>query len=104
MGKFCDKVKRPLKLVVGNALLTYQKFQTVLTDIEAHINSRPITYIGDDISDGMVITPAHLIIGRPLGRLPDFPNRFEKEIKLKRRFLYRQRLLSIFGTDFRRNT
>ena len=100
--KFCDKVKRPLKLVVGKALLTYQELQTVLTDIEAQINSRPITYIGDDISDGMVITPAHLVLGRPLGRLPDFPNRFEKEIKLKKRFLYRQRIADHFWKRFQK--
>ena len=40
---------------------------TVLTDIEAIINSRPLSYVGDDIRDGRIITPALLAIGRDLG-------------------------------------
>ena len=39
---------------------------TVLTDIEAVISSRPLTFIGNDINDGEVITPAHLALGRSL--------------------------------------
>ncbi|KAL9967288.1 hypothetical protein ACROYT_G025485 [Oculina patagonica] len=43
------------------------KMMTVLTDIEALINSQPLTYIGDDIRDGRVVTPGPLLaIGRDL--------------------------------------
>ena len=45
--RFYDKVKKSLK-IVGKALLTLLELQTVLTNIEAEINSRPISYIGDD--------------------------------------------------------
>ena len=33
---------------------------TTLTDIETIINSRPLTYIGDDVQDGLIVTPALL--------------------------------------------
>ena len=49
--KFCDKVKKSLRIVIGKTLSTFLELQTVLTDIEAQINSRPISHIGDDISD-----------------------------------------------------
>ena len=50
----------------------------------------------------MVITPAHLVLGRPLGRLPDFANRIEKEMNLKKRFLYRQRIADHFWKRFQK--
>ena len=57
------------------AFLIYTEMMTVLTDIEAIINSRPLTYVGDDIRDGGVISPALLAIGRDLGSPPDAPPR-----------------------------
>ena len=71
-------VKEPLRKVLGNALLSYIELYTILTDIEAIVNSRPLTYIGDDINDGEPITPAHLAIGRSLKCLPE-PNKSQSE-------------------------
>jgi len=45
----------------------------VLTDIEAIINSHPLTYVGNDIGDGRIITPALLAIGGDLGNPTDVP-------------------------------
>ena len=42
-------VKEPLRKVLGKALLSYQELATVLTRIEAVINSRPLTTVSDDI-------------------------------------------------------
>ena len=64
--RVCRQLKEPLRKVLGRAFLNYTEMLTVLTDIEALINSRPLTYIGDDIRDGRVITPALLAIGRDL--------------------------------------
>ena len=68
---------------------------TVLTDIEAMINSRPLTYIGDDIREGRVITPALSAIGRDLGNTPDDVPKPVK-LKLSDRYLYQQRLQNHF--------
>ena len=55
------------------------------------INSRPLTYIGDDIRDGRTITTALLAIGRDLGSTPDDAPR-TAELKLSDRYRYQQRL------------
>ena len=56
-------VKTPLKKILKKALLTFEELQTVLTEIEATINQRPLCYTSDeDIGD--TITPNHLMFGR----------------------------------------
>ena len=74
---------------------------TVLTDIEAIINSRPLTYIGDDIRDGRIITPALLAIGRDLERLPDNPPK-KADVSLSERYRYQQRLQNHFWSRWLR--
>ena len=91
--RVCRQIKEPLRRVLGKALLTYTEMYTVLTDIEATINSRPLTYIGDDIKDGRIITPALLAVGRDLNQIPNEPNR---EISLADRYSYQQQLKNHF--------
>lgn len=92
--RVCRQLKEPLRKVLGKAFLNYTEMMTVLTDIEAIINSRPLTYVGDDIRDGRIITLALLAIGRDLGSPPDAPPR-KAEVSLSERFRYQQRLQSL---------
>ncbi|XP_075163365.1 uncharacterized protein LOC142235999 [Haematobia irritans] len=55
---------------IGSALLSVEEFQTVLVEVEAVLNSRPITPLSTDPNDGAVLTPAHLLIGGDLLSLP----------------------------------
>ncbi|XP_031349442.1 uncharacterized protein LOC116175453 [Photinus pyralis] len=56
-------IKHNLKRVVGNANLTFEEMYTVLTGIEACINSRPITPISNDPHDLTALSPSHFLIG-----------------------------------------
>ena len=60
-------VKRCLKKVIGQAKLSYFELSTILVEVEAVINSRPLTYVEDDESGvSYALTPSQLINGRNL--------------------------------------
>lgn len=59
-------IKYHLKRTIGDRSLTYEELSTVLTQIEACINSRPICPLTDDISDLNTLTPGHFLIGSAL--------------------------------------
>lgn len=51
-------MKRLLKRSLGNAYLTYEELLTVLCDCERTVNARPLTYVADDATELMPLTPA----------------------------------------------
>ncbi|XP_078357312.1 uncharacterized protein LOC144642205 [Oculina patagonica] len=65
--------KRHLKRIVGESKLTFEEMTTVLCQIEACLNSRPLfTSLDSNDDDGIApLTPGHFLIGRPLEALPD---------------------------------
>ena len=92
-------IRRPSrnwKKILGKAFLTYVEMYTVLTEIESTVNSRPLTFVGESIKDGQVITPAHLALGRALKTVPDIPHGTQCEAPINDRYLYRQRLIGHF--------
>lgn len=88
--RVCSQLKEPLRKVLGKSLLSYTEMTTVLTDIEEMINSRPLTYIGDDVTEGTVLTPALLAIARGKQLAPDIPK--NAAISLTDRYWYHQRI------------
>ena len=62
--------KRCLKKLIGRAHLSLDELTTALAEIEAVINSRPLSYIsGEDMEEP--ITPSHLIVDHRILSLPD---------------------------------
>ena len=64
-------VKRSLKHTIGENLLTFAEFQTVLYRVANIVNSRPIGVItGSDPADPKPLTPNDLLLGRSTGGAP----------------------------------
>ncbi|XP_069114290.1 uncharacterized protein [Argopecten irradians] len=56
--------KNCLRKVLGRAYVNYDLLMTVITEIEAILNDRPLTYIGADVTELSPLTPSHLLYGR----------------------------------------
>lgn len=59
-------VKQGLRKAIGRRNLSFMELETVLQEIEMVLNSRPLTFVGDGLEDGEVLTPAHFLIGRKI--------------------------------------
>ena len=62
-------MKRCLRKLVGHAKLSYDELYTAVTEVEAILNSRPLTYVS-----------AHLIMGKHLLSVPDHLCRSEDSV------------------------
>nr|XP_012232668.1 PREDICTED: uncharacterized protein LOC105678150 [Linepithema humile] len=87
-------VKTHLKKILSEALLSFEEMYTVLTQIEAVLNSQPLTPISSDPTDLRALTPGHFLIGEALNaisqRFIDIPSnrltRFQYLTKLVQSF------------------
>ncbi|KAL4136141.1 hypothetical protein QTP88_007705 [Uroleucon formosanum] len=64
-------MKNLIGRVLGESHLTYEELNTILTRVEACLNSRPLTEMSSDPSDLTYLTPAHFLIGESLMAVPE---------------------------------
>jgi len=57
-------VKSALKKTLKLQCLTRVELETTLHEIEACINSRPLTFVSDELEERIPLTPAHFLIGQ----------------------------------------
>jgi len=82
-----------LKRVIGEQRLTYEELYTLLTNIEAVLNSRPLIANTDD--EILTLTPAHFLIGEQYTALP-IPSMLDEKVSLLKKW----KLLQNFTQGF----
>ncbi|XP_015118405.1 uncharacterized protein LOC107042049 [Diachasma alloeum] len=66
-----------LKRVIGDALMTYEEFSTLLVQIEAILNSRPLCELPNDPDKFAVLTPGHFLIGSALSASTEYMQKLQ---------------------------
>lgn len=64
-------LKGHMRRVIGTNVLRSDEMLTVATQIEACLNSRPITPLSNDHRDLEALTPGHFLVQRPLTAIPE---------------------------------
>ncbi|XP_003738401.1 uncharacterized protein LOC100904162 [Galendromus occidentalis] len=100
-------VKRPLRKVLRRKVPFFRELETILTDIEAMVNSRPLTPVSTTPDDIRALTPADLMFGyRATTRLPtvdlkEVRREDSNAVILLQRHVYLQNILSAYWKRFR---
>ena len=84
-----------LRCIISDVKLTFEEFTTVLTQVEAVLNSRPLVLMPCDDDGIEPLTPGHFLIGKPLESLPDPPTSY-RPISLLRHWHLCQLLIRHF--------
>ncbi|XP_072401558.1 uncharacterized protein [Diabrotica undecimpunctata] len=72
-----QSAKFHLRRVIGNSVLTYESFNTILCQIEAILNSRPLFRISECPEDLSFLCPVHFLVGQSLLAPPEPSNILE---------------------------
>ena len=85
------------------AAVKSMKLCTLLSEIEACLNSRPLCALSDDPSNPTYLSPGHFLIGEPLTQLPAIDYTNVKMNRLSRWQMYQQQVQQFWqrwSTDY----
>lgn len=63
--------KTLLKRTIGESTLTYEELTTFLIQVEACLNSRPLSPLSSDPTEMSPLTPGHFLIGAAINSVPE---------------------------------
>ena len=62
-GRLIGLTKVSLKKILGRTFTNLPNLQTLIVEVEAILNDRPLTHLSSDVTDPEPLTPSHLIYG-----------------------------------------
>ena len=62
--------KQAVKKTLGRAFISREQLETIIVEVEAMLNDRPLTYVSSDLSDAEPLTPSYLLYGRRIQMVP----------------------------------
>ncbi|XP_018375251.1 PREDICTED: uncharacterized protein LOC108769020 [Trachymyrmex cornetzi] len=90
-------MKHHLLRIVGNTLLTYEEMSTLLAQVEAILNSRPLSPLSNDPDDLLALTSGHFLISYAPVTIPEPSLELVKTTHLLRWQLIRKMLESFWS-------
>ena len=97
MGGFYERLvgitKRALKKALGNQCLTETQLTTILVEVEAVVNSRPLVYVDEDINSSMVLTPFDFLSLHYQHIIPDIVDDSDPDFDVEKKPTTAQQLL-----------
>ena len=89
--------KRAIAATISQAELTDEELLSAIAGAEGLLNSRPLTYIGNDPHDDLPLTPNHFLFGQLSGQLaPESTD--ETDFSPRKRWRHVQNILKHFWT------
>lgn len=97
--------KTALRKMAGRTKLSINELRTIVTEIEAVLNDRPLTHVTTECSGVEALTPSHLLYGRRLTLLPynlateeeiEDPNFGKNPSEITKQFARRQNIQRAF--------
>jgi hypothetical protein len=85
-------MKYHLRRTLGSHIASFEELCTLLAEIEACLNSRPLCILSDDPFSQTYLSPGHFLIGEPLTQLPSMDLTDIKCNRLSRWQLLQQQL------------
>ena len=92
--RLVKSIKSALKKTLGKSLVSFRELETLVTEIEDSINSRPLTLVSDDIDCPQPLTPNHFV--KPSLSFSDFKMDEQAPFHLRKIWNNRQRILRHF--------
>ena len=62
--------KEAVKKTLGRAFISQEQLETIIVEVEAMLNDRPLTYVSSDFSDPKPLTPFYLLYSRRIQMIP----------------------------------
>ncbi|KRX86446.1 hypothetical protein T4E_10538 [Trichinella pseudospiralis] len=113
MGGYWERlvrsIKESLRKILGKALLDEEELRTTLCEVEASLNARPLTFVGEEDHESHPLSPFQLLTGRAYVDFPAIEAHDPEWQPVERgatqwnhRWRYRQQLLARWWRSWRR--